>query len=177
MSEVFSSDLDGLAARVPDAARVAVFKEMQPVAAARALVRRGVRDLHLVTVPTGSLVADLLIGARYWQIDSELRFSGGLGLLAGRRIRNEEDWIDPFVGLKGRMPLGQSRFFIAGGGGIGGFGLGSEFFFEFNANLGYQWTPSIGTAVGYRLFDVDYDDGFLYDVRQQGWQLGLTWAF
>jgi len=63
MSEVFSSDLDGLAARVPDAARVAVFKEMQPVAAARALVRRGVRDLHLVTVPTGSLVADLLIGA------------------------------------------------------------------------------------------------------------------
>lgn len=63
MSEVFLSDLNALAARVPDGAKVAVFKEMQPVAAARALVRRGARDLHLITVPTGSLVADLLIGA------------------------------------------------------------------------------------------------------------------
>jgi len=21
------------------------------------------------------------------------------------------------------------------------------------------------------------DDGFVYDVQQQGWQVGLTWAF
>ena len=26
--------------------------------------------------------------------------------------------------------------------------------------------------------DVDYEEGtFLYDVKQEGWLLGLTWAF
>jgi glutaconate CoA-transferase, subunit A len=34
-----------------------------PMEATRALIRRGVRDLHLVTLPTSSLQADLLIGA------------------------------------------------------------------------------------------------------------------
>ena len=34
-----------------------------PMAATRALIRRGVRDLHLVALPTSSLQADLLIGA------------------------------------------------------------------------------------------------------------------
>ncbi len=34
-----------------------------PMAATRALIRRGVRDLHLVTLPTSSLQADLMIGA------------------------------------------------------------------------------------------------------------------
>jgi glutaconate CoA-transferase, subunit A len=34
-----------------------------PMAATRALIRRGVRNLHLVTLPTSSLQADLLIGA------------------------------------------------------------------------------------------------------------------
>jgi len=34
-----------------------------PMAATRALIRRGVRNLHLVALPTSSLQADLLIGA------------------------------------------------------------------------------------------------------------------
>src|SRR5882672_4482980 len=34
-----------------------------PMAATRALIRRGVRRLHLVALPTSSLQADLLIGA------------------------------------------------------------------------------------------------------------------
>ena len=33
------------------------------MAATRALIRRGIKGLHLVTVPAGSLQADLLIGA------------------------------------------------------------------------------------------------------------------
>lgn len=56
-------ELEALAARVPDGASLAIFKEPQPVAAARALARRGARDLHLITVPTGGLAVDLLIAA------------------------------------------------------------------------------------------------------------------
>ena len=123
-------------------------------------------------------VVDVLAGLRYWRIDSELRFGGGLGILAGRGIRNKESWVDPGIGIKGRVPFGQSRFYFEGGAGVGGFGIGSDRFYEFNANVGYQWSKSIGTTLGYRMFDVDYEnDGYVYDVRQQGWQLGLTWSF
>jgi glutaconate CoA-transferase subunit A len=54
-----------LAARIPDGALLAVPKDASGVSMAvtRELVRRGVRNLHLVCVPTGGLQADVLIGA------------------------------------------------------------------------------------------------------------------
>ncbi len=59
------SSLDDLAARVPDGAKLAVPRDITgpAMAATRALIRRGVRGLHLVCVPTSGLQADLLIGA------------------------------------------------------------------------------------------------------------------
>ncbi|MBS0518094.1 MAG: CoA synthetase [Proteobacteria bacterium] len=56
---------DELAALVPDGARIAVPHDGLGVAmeTTRALIRRGVRDLHLVCVPVSGLQADLLIGA------------------------------------------------------------------------------------------------------------------
>jgi glutaconate CoA-transferase, subunit A len=54
-----------VAARVPDGAMIAVGVDGVGVAmeTTRALIRRGVRDLHLVCVPMSGLQADLLIGA------------------------------------------------------------------------------------------------------------------
>ena len=66
MSDVLLADADALAAQVPDGAKLAVFKAeggCAAMAATCALIRRGVRDLHLVTVPTSGLQADMLIGA------------------------------------------------------------------------------------------------------------------
>ena len=122
--------------------------------------------------------AELLAGARYWQVDNLLRFGGGSGLLAGRRISSSESWTDPLLGIRGRMPLGESRFYLTGGGAVGGFGVGSDSFYELSGAIGYRWSDAIATAVGYRRYEVDYrDSGFSYDVTQQGWQFGLTWAF
>ncbi|MCB1859307.1 MAG: hypothetical protein KDI63_13590 [Gammaproteobacteria bacterium] len=121
---------------------------------------------------------DLMLGARYWHVDSKLRFGGGLGLLAGKKVTNDESWIDPALGIKGRTPLGGTKFYLEGGVILGGFGVGSDHFYEFNGAIGYQWNQAIGTAIGYRMFDVDYEENdFIYDVRQQGWQIGLTWSF
>ena len=67
---------------------------------------------------------------------------------------------------------------MTGFAGVGGFGVGSDLFYDLNLNIGYQWNKAIGTGIGYRLYDVDYNkDDFLYDVKQQGWLIGLTWAF
>lgn len=54
-----------LAAMVPDGAKLVVAKDESGVAmaAAFALVRRGVKDLQLVTVPVSGLETDVLIGA------------------------------------------------------------------------------------------------------------------
>lgn len=94
------------------------------------------------------------------------------------RVAHDESWVDPFVGIKGQIPLGTSRFFLAAGAATGGFGIGSDLFYEINANIGCRWTEKIGTAIGYRMYDADYeDDGFSYDVKQDGWQVGLTWNF
>lgn len=57
--------IDELASAVPDGAKVAVPADYAGVsmAATRALIRRRVRNLHLVGVPTSGLQAELLIGA------------------------------------------------------------------------------------------------------------------
>jgi len=58
-------NVESLVGRIPDGVRLAVIKNRSGVAmaATRALLRRGVKDLHLVGVPTSGLQADLLIGA------------------------------------------------------------------------------------------------------------------
>ena len=57
--------LDELAAQVPDGVSLALPKDSAgaPMAAVRALVRRGAKVLHLINVPTSGLATDILIGA------------------------------------------------------------------------------------------------------------------
>jgi glutaconate CoA-transferase subunit A len=59
------STIDEALAPIADGCLLAVPREQSGVAmaATRALIRRGVKRLHLVTLPTSSLQADLLIGA------------------------------------------------------------------------------------------------------------------
>jgi len=117
---------------------------------------------------------DLMGGLRYWEVDSALSFTGPLQVSG----RNKEDWVDPFIGLKGYYRFGGSKFYTSYGAAVGGFDAGSKLFYDLNLNLGYQWTDAIGTVIGYRLFDVDYDHkGFLWDVQQAGFGVGLAWRF
>jgi glutaconate CoA-transferase subunit A len=61
----YLDDVDALAAQVPDGAMLALPPEYSfvPMALVRAIIRRGVRDLHILTVPINGLAADMLIGA------------------------------------------------------------------------------------------------------------------
>src|SRR6516165_10793507 len=62
---IMAETIDEALAPIRDGVMLAVPREVAgvPMAATRALIRRGVRNLHLVTLPTSSLQADLMIGA------------------------------------------------------------------------------------------------------------------
>jgi glutaconate CoA-transferase, subunit A len=62
---VLAQTVEEALAPIADGIMLAVPREVAgvPMEATRALIRRGVRGLHLVTLPTSSLQADLLIGA------------------------------------------------------------------------------------------------------------------
>ena len=62
---MIARSLDDALSSIRDGCLLAVPREQSGVAmeATRALVRRGIKHLHLVTLPTSSLQADLLIGA------------------------------------------------------------------------------------------------------------------
>src|SRR6266516_6244714 len=62
---VIAPSVDDAIAAIPDGAMIVVPRESSgvPMEATRALIRRGVRRLHLVALPTSTLQADMLIGA------------------------------------------------------------------------------------------------------------------
>ena len=62
---VMAPTIEDALAPIRDGVMLAVPREVAgvPMEATRALIRRGVRNLHLVALPTSSLQADLLIGA------------------------------------------------------------------------------------------------------------------
>lgn len=63
MTEIL--DLEDLAGRIPDGTRIALPPDYSgcAMAAVRALMRRPVRDLHVVAVPAGGMQVDMLVGA------------------------------------------------------------------------------------------------------------------
>jgi len=65
MGERIHNSVDDLVAAIPNGAKIAVVKDECGVAmeATRALIRKGIKRLHIVTVPTSGLQTDMLVGA------------------------------------------------------------------------------------------------------------------
>lgn len=122
-----------------------------------------------------AILLDMLLGGRYWSVENEINISG-----FPRRM-DKESWIDPFVGLRLRINLSESLYLVARGD-IGGFNVGSEFSWGYSFLVGYRVSPCLSLQLGYRILDVNYDDGsgdnfFEYDVTMQGPIIGLTLQF
>lgn len=127
---------------------------------------------------TPQAVINAIGGLRYWGIDTSVQFRSGSGAAPHSSVHDSESWVDPLLGLDAKVRLGDSPAYLAGFLGAGGASAGSDGFYDLTATVGYQLTDSIVASIGYRLFDVDYkDDAFVYDVKQQGWLLGLVWIF
>ena len=91
-------------------------------------------------------------------------------------IARQDDWFDPYVGLRGRYNFNKT-FYTAVRGEIGGFGVGADLMWEVEGVLGINLTRSIFTEVGYRALGANYEnDGFRFDAVMHGPQIttGIT---
>ena len=132
----------------------------------------GAAEYRLIDDEAGSL--DALAGARLWWVDTDFKFSGNA---INESANDSETWVDPIIGLRGRFNLSPD-FFLTSWGMIGGFGVSSEFTWDVMGGLGYQATDSFSLVAGYRAMGVDYrNDGFVFDVTQDGPILGAVFRF
>lgn len=117
---------------------------------------------------------DVLAGGRLWWVNNDLDFDGAAINVSAN---DSETWVDPIVGVRGRVNLSPD-FFFTGWGMIGGFGVASEFFWDAMGGLGYQVSDSFDLVAGYRGLSVDYkNDGFVLDVVEHGPILGAVFRF
>ncbi|MBD9498405.1 hypothetical protein ACI2KT_28095 [Ensifer adhaerens] len=116
---------------------------------------------------------DLVAGMRVWSVESELSFHGGV--LDGRTRIDQATWVDGLAGFRGTYSLTSEIYLI--GWGLVGAG-GADLDWDVAAAIGYRFNDTISAIAGYRALGVDYsNDGFVFDVTQQGPMLGLTVRF
>ncbi len=136
-------------------------------------------------VDSDQVTLDVMAGARYWNIENDIEVEGTLagggplGLSITKEVSGSDgaSWVDPMVGVKSRIDT-DTAFYFTGWGMVGGFGIGSDFNWDVMGGVGYEWTDHFSTVLGYRALGVDYeDDGFVYDVVQQGVALGAVFNF
>ncbi|BCP51719.1 hypothetical protein K32_03360 [Kaistia sp. 32K] len=83
-------------------------------------------------------------------------------------VEGTKQWIDPTIGLSLHYDINE-RWFINALADVGGFSVGSNFTSQGFATIGYNWTKTISTAIGYRVIYTDYEkDGFVFDTTEQG---------
>jgi hypothetical protein len=146
------------------------------------------------TVPIGLQIHTIVwtFGAAYRVVDAD---RGSLGLLAGGRLWNvnaegsitgpqavqersgSKTWVDPIVGINGRLELG-AGFALQAEADVGGFGAVSDIDWQLLGTVQYAVADWVSLSIGYRYLAVDFDDGgFLYDVALHGPILGAILRF
>lgn len=124
---------------------------------------------------------EVLAGVRYYSLSAGITVTGPRGNTASDS--GTEDWLDPIVGARMRVPL---RPCLTGTlrGDVGGFGIGeaSRFSWNIEANLEYRLSQSCSLFAGYRWLDVDYTSGsgnrrFALDANLNGPVLGFAFDF
>jgi hypothetical protein len=116
---------------------------------------------------------DALVGARVMDVDLDLDFDTRPDSSDGAT------WVDPFVGLRGRV-FAFSWLTLGAEGTIGGFGVGSDLAWSAEAVAQVVLSKTLYVAVGYSFLDLDYEeggDGLTIDARIRGPWLGVGFVF
>lgn len=136
---------------------------------------------YLLDTGRKDLDVGLTVGARY------VRLKGDLGLdpnlLPGSFYGSQTQWwVDPTVGLYAHWQVNE-KWFVNAIADIGGFGAGSKLSSTGYLGVGYLWTDSFSTALGYRYLYEDYVGSgaktgtFRYNTTMHGPTVALAWHF
>lgn len=112
------------------------------------------------------------IGFRYMYLNADINITPEavpVTLSDGGNVQ----WIDPTVGVFTHYDF-NDKWFVTALGDIGGFGIGSDLTWQAFGAVGYNWSKTISTSLGYRAIYEDYEHGgFVYNTTQQGVFAGL----
>jgi hypothetical protein len=120
----------------------------------------------------------LLAGARLVDPGTGIRYEGPN---LEQSAEASKSWVDPLVGVPVTAPL-SATWWLGLHAGAGGFGVGSELAWQALADIGFRASDLVSVVVGYRVIDIEYEDGegndlFWYDVMCAGPQLGVAFRF
>lgn len=130
-------------------------------------------------VETPELTLDTLAGARFWHVSNDASVELDAPSLGSPKFRIKETfhWVDPLVGLRLFVRLGQ-RLSMQAHADIGGFGAGADSTWSAQATVNYAFSDKFSASAGYKVMKVDYArGGNVYDVRLSGPVIGVTYKF
>jgi hypothetical protein len=116
---------------------------------------------------------EIVGGVRVWSVETDISFNGGI--LDGVSVSDGAAWVDGLAGVRGTYAF-TPEIYLTGWGLVGA--GGADLDWDVAAVLGYRFSNRFSAVAGYRALGVDYsDDGFVFDVVQQGPIFGLTMHF
>ncbi len=122
-----------------------------------------------------TLHIDALAGLRVWDVD--LNIGLDINRLIDDNVEDESTWVDPVIGVKGRVDISDNVFFT-GWAIVGGFCAGSDFMWDVFGGAGYNFNDWISAFLGFRGGGADYKDGpFKWDITMYGPMIGLGVKF
>jgi opacity protein-like surface antigen len=131
-------------------------------------------------LPPGSRF-EVLAGVRYNSLSAGLTVTGPRGNSA--TDQGTEDWLDPIIGCRLRVPL-RECLTAQVRGDIGGFDIGdaSRFTWNIEATLEYRRSERWSLFAGYRWLDIDYttrsgNRTFGFDMNLNGPLVGIALDF
>ncbi len=118
------------------------------------------------------------VGLRYTAIDAKGRFEEIDGL-PDPNFSSTDNFLDPVVGIRAFVPLGD-RWQVQAQGDIGG-GFGATTW-QAKANVGFRASDAISVWIGYRAFSVNFtgagdERNLALDVVNQGPSIGVEVNF
>lgn len=116
-------------------------------------------------------------GIRVVDVKTDARLAGGGSVGAGFDARVNETWVDPMIGLRGRVEINE-KVSLGGFASIGGFGVGSDISFDIFGGVDYAFSDRFSANAGFRYMSFDYDaDNAELDLEMYGPVVGITIKF